>query len=235
MSFKGFKPGVHILILQIIITAILGFYLNSQAAVTGLFLSVNFFLIYWYGAVVFLKRLVFYTILNGGVIGLTMVQIPILSWVFPPFIMMIIKIYPVSLLIKLMIDKAPMNELLYTLEILHVPKSLSIPVMVVYRYVPTVFREIRYINESLTMRGLNLSFSNLNRIIKTLENYIVPLLFRSDKIAEELAAASLCKGLSVKRKRTCCTDVRFAMTDFIYLICMILVVGALLFLNRLST
>jgi len=26
MSFKGFKPGVHILILQIIITAILGFY-----------------------------------------------------------------------------------------------------------------------------------------------------------------------------------------------------------------
>ena len=234
MSFKGFKPGVHILILQIVISAILGFYLSSQVAIAGLFLAVDLLVLYWYGAVVFLKRLIFYTILNGVVIGLNMVQIPVLSWIFPPFIIMIIRIYPVSLLIKLMIDKAPMNELLYVLEIIHIPKSLSIPIMVVYRYVPTAFREIRYINESLTMRKLNLSFSNLNRIIKTLENYIVPLLFRSEKIAEELAAASLCKGLSVKRKRTCCTDVRFDITDFIYLICMILVIGTLLFLNRLN-
>lgn len=112
MSFKGFKPGVHILILQIIITAILGFYLSSQVAIASFFLSVNLFLLYWSGAVVFLKRLIFYTILNGVVIGLNIVQIPILSWIFPPFIIMIIRIYPVSLLIKLMLDKAPMNEVL---------------------------------------------------------------------------------------------------------------------------
>lgn len=234
MNFNGFKPCAQILILQIIIAAALGFYFSSEAAVIGLFLSINILLLYWYGLVVFLKRLVFYVVLNGLAVGLSVWHVPVLSFIFPPFIMMIIKIYPVSLLIKLLVDKAPMDELLYTMERMHIPKSLSIPIMVVYRYVPTVLREIRYINESLTMRGLNLSFANSNRIVRTLENYLVPLLFRSEKIAEELSAASLCKGLSVKRKRTCCTDVRFTGTDFIYLIGMTLVICGLFYLNRLE-
>ena len=84
------------------------------------------------------------------------------------------------------------------------------------------------------MRGLNLSISNLKRLVGTLENYMVPLLFRSEKISEELSAASLCKGLSIERKRTCCTDVRFTKEDYLYLLGMVVVIVVLFLLNYLT-
>lgn len=170
----------------------------------------------------------------GMIWGFTTINIPILSIIFPPFLMMMIKVYPIYLLLRLLVDKAPMNELLYVLDRIHISKSLSIPLMIVYRYVPTIIQEIHYINESLKIRGLNLSFSNLKCLIRTLENYMVPLLFRSEKISEELSAASLCKGLSIGRKRTCCTDVRFTKEDYLYLSGMTVVTVALFFLNFLT-
>ena len=234
MVFKAAKPDSRILILQIIVTGILGFSFHSEFAVISLFLVIDFLLFYWYGIKVFVKRFLIYVIMWGMIWGFTTINIPILSIIFPPFLMMMIKVYPIYLLLRLLVDKAPMNELLYVLDRIHISKSLSIPLMIVYRYVPTIIQEIHYINESLKMRGLNLSFSNLKCLIRTLENYMVPLLFRSEKISEELSAASLCKGLSIGRKRTCCTDVRFTKEDYLYLSGMTVVTVALFFLNFLT-
>ena len=227
MVFKATKPDSRILILQIIVTGILSFSFHSEFAVIALFLVIDFLLFYWYGTKTFIKRFLSYAVMYGLIWGLTVVNVPVLSVIFPPFLMMIVRAYPIYLLLKLLVDKAPMDELLYSLDRIHIPKSLSIPLMIVYRYVPTIFREIKYINESLKMRGLNLSISNLKRLVGTLENYMVPLLFRSEKISEELSAASLCKGLSIERKRTCCTDVRFTKEDYLYLLGMVVVIVVL--------
>lgn len=234
MDFKAFKPDTRILILQIILTAVLGGSLHTDTAMFGLFLATDLLLLYWFGFPCFLKNLLIYGILYGIMIGLYTVYIPVLSFLFPPFFTMIFKIYPAFLSLKILLDKAPMDELLYSLDHMHIPKTLSIPFMVVYRYVPTLSKELQCIHESLKMRGMNLSFSNLKRPVRTLENYIVPLLYRSEKIAEELSAASLCKGLSASRARTCCTDARFSPADFFYLTGMAAVTGFLCFLNHLK-
>lgn len=234
MDFKTFKPDIRILILQIIVVGILGFSFHNEIAQIGLFLVIDFVLLYWYGLIVFVKRSITYTVMYGIAYALMTVYVPILSLIIPLFLLMVIRIYPAYLLLKLLIDKAPMDELLYALDKTHVPKFLSIPLAVVYRYVPTILQEIHYINESLKMRDMNLSFSNMRHFAKTLENYMVPLLFRSEKISEELSAASLCKGLSIERKRTCCTDVRFTKVDYLYLLGMVVVVGVLFFLNYLT-
>ena len=234
MVFKAVKPDSRILILQIIVASILGFSFHSEFAVISLFLVIDFLLFYWYGVKVFIKRLLSYAVMYGIIWGFTTTNIPILSVIFPPFLMMMIKVYPIYLLLKLLVDKAPMDELLYSLDRIHFPKSLSIPLMIVYRYVPTIIRELHYINENLKMRGLNLSLPNIRHLIRTLENYLVPLLFRSEKISEELSAASLCKGLSIERNRTCCTDIRFTKEDYLYLLGMAIVIAALLLLNYLT-
>ena len=234
MVFKSVKPDSRILILQIIVASILGFSFHSEFAVISLFLVIDFLLFYWYGVKVFIKRLLSYAVMYGIIWGFTTIYIPILSAIFPPFLMMMIKVYPIYLLLKLLVDKAPMDELLYSLDRIRIPKSLSIPLMIVYRYVPTIFRELHYINENLKMRGLNFSLSNIRQLIRTLENYLVPLLFRSEKISEELSAASLCKGLSIDRNRTCCTDVRFTKEDYLYLLGMAIVTVVLLLLNYLT-
>lgn len=234
MSFRASKPDARILILQIVVACVLASSLRSVYAAAAGFLVIDFLLCYWYGVKTFAKQFFLYAVMYGIIWGLTAGNVPILSMILPPFFMMMLRVYPVYLLFKLLVDKAPMNELLYSLDQSHVPRQLSIPLMIVYRYVPTIIQEIHCINECLTMRGGNLSFSNCRHLLRTLENYIIPLLFRSEKISEELSAASLCKGLSTEKKRTCCTDVRLTKEDYLYLLGMGAVTAALFFLDHLT-
>jgi hypothetical protein len=234
VNFKASKPDARILILQIVAASILSFYFKSQLATFCFFLVIDFLIFFWYGAKVFFQRLVAYACLNALTWGLLIVEIPVLSVVLPSFLMMIVRVFPIYLLLKLLMDKTPMDELLYSLDAIHIPKSLSIPLMVVYRYVPTILQEFCYVNESLKMRGLNLSVRNLKHLIPTIENYMVPLLFRSEKLSEELSAASLCKGLSVERNRSCCTEVKLTLADFLYLLGMAVVICGLLYLDFLN-
>lgn len=234
LDFSPIKPDVRVMLLQMISTAILSFYLQNQAASFLLFFIISLLVLCWNGIFSFTKNLLIYTGMNllawlFGVIG-----IPALSAVIPAFLMMLLRILPVYLSLRLLISRAPMNELFYTLEKLHVPRALSIPLMVVYRYVPTILLEFKYVKESLKMRGLNFSLQNLSHCMAAAENYVVPLLARSEKISEELSAAALCKGLSASRKRSCCTDVRLAPTDYICILTMLCIIGALLYLNHLN-
>lgn len=125
-----------------------------------------------------------------------------------------------------------MDELLFSLEIWRFPKLVLIPLAVIYRYIPTILKEIGYIRESLKMRNLHSSmWDKVCHPMQNAENFFVPLLYRSEKISEELSAASICKGLSTKRKRTCCTKVKLGVTDLIYLLCVALLAAGLAFIN----
>ena len=134
MNFKASKPDARILILQIVAACILSFYFKSQLATFCFFLVIDFLILFWYGAKVFFQRLVAYVCLNALTWGLLIVEIPVLSVVLPSFLMMIVRVFPIYLLLKLLMDKTPMDELLYSLDAIHIPKSLSIPLMVVYRW-----------------------------------------------------------------------------------------------------
>lgn len=132
----------------------------------------------------------------------------------------------------ILLARTPMDELLTALENMHVPKTLLIPLAVIYRYIPTLIKEIGYVRESIKMRGSNDSlWATLRHPMKKAEDFLVPLLYRSEKISEELAAASLCKGLSVKRKRSCCTDVRFGWLDIFYVAGMTVAAAAFIYMN----
>ena len=74
MVFKAAKPDSRILILQIIVTGILGFSFHSEFAVISLFLVIDFLLFYWYGIKVFIKRLLSYAVMYGVIFGLTAVM-----------------------------------------------------------------------------------------------------------------------------------------------------------------
>lgn len=234
LRFRPSKPDARLRILQIIIAGFLSFYFKNQWAIFAFYLVINFLILVEYGAKSFFKKLATYIVLNALIIGLSGANVPIISAMFPSFISMIVRVFPVYLLMKLMNDKTPMNELLYSLEVMRIPKSLSIPLMVVYRYIPTILQDFGYVNESLKMRGLNLSPANMGHLIRTLENYIVPLLSRSEKLSEELAAASLCKGLSINRKRSCCTEVKLNKSDLVYFLGMTLLTSVLLYLDFLN-
>ena len=232
ISFKGAKPDARVYILQIIIVSCMSFSLHNWIAVLVLFAAIDLFVLAQIGAWRFFYHIGFYAALLALLYGLTMVSVPILSKIFPPFLMFLIRLYPIYMLGSLLITKAPMNELLFILDRLHIPKAVSIPLAVIYRYIPTILKEITYVHESLKMRGLNSSLrSILRHPVKSAENMLVPLLFRSERISEELSAASLCKGLSTKRRRSCCMEVKFGAVDVLYVIGTVLVAGIVFYLN----
>lgn len=102
MNFKASKPDARILILQIVAACILSFYFKSQLATFCFFLVIDFLILFWYGAKVFFQRLVAYVCLNALTWGLLIVEIPVLSVVLPSFLMMIVRVFPIYLLLKLL-------------------------------------------------------------------------------------------------------------------------------------
>ena len=224
VDFHAAKPDIRILILQTVLAAILMSAAHTVYTLWALFGVLSVVVLALCGCKAFFKNAAVYVLLNGLFYGLTALPVPILSDIFPPFLFMLIRVYPAWLALTILSARARMDEMLYIFDRMHVPKSFSIPLMVVYRYVPTLLRELHSINESLKMRELNAAAHPW----QTLNNHIIPLLSRSEKISEELSAASLCKGLSAARQRTSCTDVRINAADVLYLIGMLLVFAGLI-------
>lgn len=225
-KFRAKKPDPRILILQIVLSVLLVSSIHTYYALIALFGVLDVIIFVFCGWKAFLKKAIGFAVMLGAMSLLIRFNIPVLSGIFPPFLMLLVRVYPTWLTLNILNERVRMNEMLYVLDRMHVPKTFSIPLMVVYRYVPTILQELHCINESLAMRERN----NIRHPIRMLNDHIVPLLSRSEKIAEELSAASLCKGLNTERGRTSCTDVHITIGDIIYLFGMIAVsAGIILF------
>ncbi len=230
--FKTTKPDSRILILQIIIVSILSFSLGNWTAILLLFLVVDLTACYFFGVRTGMKYLAAYGITYGIQRLLLLVFIPVLSQVLAMFLILFLKTIPVYIMILLLMRRSPMNELLTALRKLHVPMLFLIPFSVMYRYLPTIRQECKYIHESLLMRGLHSSKKMvLKHPMRSAEHYLVPLLFRSEQITEELSAATLCKGLHINRERSCYVEVKLQAADYLYLAGLLAVSGILLYVN----
>lgn len=87
------------------------------------------------------------------------------------------------------------------LEKLKFPNVLTIPLAVMFRFLPVVYQESQNIKHAMRMRGMTTLQAFLHPIRYT-EMRIVPLINRVVKISNELTAASLTRGLSVDAART---------------------------------
>lgn len=227
-KFCAAKPDPRILILQVIVSVALLSIFHTCYGIYTLFAVLDIVLLILCGWKAFWKNTVSFLVLNGALFLLTTIHIPVISELFPPFFTMLVRVYPAWLSLNILTARSQMDEMLFVLDRMHISKTFSIPLMVVYRYVPTILQELHCIDESLKMRGRN----DLRHSLRMLNEHMVPLLARSEKIAEELSAASLCKGLSTERTRTSCTNVHISAGDVMYLLGMIVVSTGLLLFDR---
>ena len=193
MNFKASMPDPRILIIQIVVVAVLASVFRNLLALFLLVLIVDFLLLLQCGWTVFWKNLLSYAAMLLILFALQKIYIPVISDLFPLFLLLMARLYPAYLAVRVLIEKTPMDELLFSLEIWRVPKLVLIPLAVIYRYIPTILKEISYIRESLKMRNLHSSmWDKLCHPMQNAENFFVPLLYRSEKISEELSAGSIC-------------------------------------------
>lgn len=112
----------------------------------------------------------------------------------------------------IIIDNTP-SEIISALQRLHLPKQIVIALTITIRYFPTFKQEFQTMKEAMRLRGLVPSWLHP---IKRFEYFIVPQLFRSSLLAEELTAAGLTKGIDAPIKRTNYLNQSFQLHDYIF-------------------
>ena len=95
-----------------------------------------------------------------------------------------------------------------------IPTRIMLVLIVMLRFAPTVLHEFGEVREAMKIRGFLKSVGNvLRHPMDTLEYAIVPMVFRSLKIADELAASAIVRGIESPYKKESYYVSRIAALD----------------------
>lgn len=143
------------------------------------------------------------------------------------------KFIPVIMLGSWLASTIKVNEFMAALEQMRLPKPVIIPLAVLLRFLPTVKEELGYISDTMKMRNIELSCRGiLLNPVRTMEYILVPLLMRSVKVADELSAAALTRGIDSENRRTSLREVRILPSDGMIAAGFILLVVSLWYLDK---
>ena len=141
---------------------------------------------------------------TGIILGIAM----LFSYGIPPF-----------LALALLIKTTRISKLIAALSAMRLPVFVIIPIAVLLRFIPTVREEWSGIRKAMAFRGISLEPGAILRAPgKTVEYMLIPLLFSCISVMEELAAASLARGLDAERKRTSYEAVKMTLPDYIVML-----------------
>ncbi|MCK9152135.1 energy-coupling factor transporter transmembrane component T [Methanobacterium alcaliphilum] len=130
---------------------------------------------------------------------------------------LLVRMMPGIIMGYYLIVTTTVSEFLASMEKTRIPKMISIPISVVFRFLPTLIEEIRAILDAMHMRGIGLNLKTVKSPLTVLEYILVPLLINAVKTGDELSAASLTRGLGNPIKRTHICEVGFHIQDIILL------------------
>lgn len=131
---------------------------------------------------------------------------------------LVMRLLPTFMLGYYLIDSTSASEFTSAMQKWHVSKKLLIPILVVFRFLPTIAEESRSISVAMKMREINFGSSRFrNNPGILLEYRLIPLMISTVKIGEELSAAALTKGLDSESERTSIARIGFGFYDVIVL------------------
>ena len=126
---------------------------------------------------------------------------------------------PPFLALALLIKTTRISKLIAALSAMRLPVFVIIPIAVLLRFIPTVREEWSGIRKAMAFRGISLEPGAILRAPgKTVEYMLIPLLFSCISVMDELASASLARGLDAERKRTSYEAVKMRLPDYIIIL-----------------
>ncbi|MBQ9033984.1 MAG: energy-coupling factor transporter transmembrane protein EcfT [Lachnospiraceae bacterium] len=123
---------------------------------------------------------------------------------------------PTILSILLIVQTTRISQFLSALSAMHLPVRVVIPIAVLFRFIPTVQDEWNGIRKAMAFRGISLSFGSvLRHPWRSIEYVLVPLLFSTVGVMEELAAAALARGMDVDVRRSSYEEMKLRAADYV--------------------
>ncbi len=146
---------------------------------------------------------------------------------------LVVRSWPVYVMVSALVVLLPMGQVMAALDGLGVRGTAMIVAIVVYRYVPTLLGEIRLIGSVARLRRTGPAWRVwLTRPLAQAERLVVPVLMRSARIADELSAVAVCKGMDPDRRRTALIEPRLGAADALVVAATAVVIGLAVRIGR---
>ncbi len=128
----------------------------------------------------------------------------------------VLRLSPTFAMGSYLIRSTKASEFISAMGRMRVSRKITIPVSVLFRFLPTMGEEARAIKDAMRMREIRFGTKKFWHNPEALIEYrFVPLMISVVKIGEELSAAALSRGLDNPVNRTNITKIGFTGYDMI--------------------
>ena len=166
------------------------------------------------------KGVCFYALVCVLTVWIMAAMMGTLQTMFVAFLGLFHKVYACGMLAGIVLSTTKVSEFLSAMNKTHVPKKVVIPLAVMLRYLPTIREDWRFIKDAMRLRDVSPSLKGLiSHPGMTIECLYSPLLMAASKAADELAIASVTRGIENPHARTCLIQIRFRIQDFLIICC----------------
>lgn len=124
---------------------------------------------------------------------------------------MVLRMLPGIVVGSYMMKTTTINEVITAMESMRMPNAITIPMAIVFRFIPTIQEEYHSIHMAMSLRGIG----SARNPLAMLEYRMVPLLMSVLNIGGELTVAAITRGMGSEVKRSSMTILRFNIGDVI--------------------
>ena len=135
-------------------------------------------------------------------------------------LLILMRMLPFMMMGTILIKTIQVSDLICAMNLMKIPRMIIIPFAVTLRFMPTIKKEIGYIKDAMALRNISLIGFHP---IRSVEYLLVPLLFRTTKVADELSASAETRCIDLDVKKTSLTQLKMNILDYIYMTCAVLV------------
>lgn len=168
----------------------------------------------------------------GAVGALASADIGGLSSIMAAFFQLVRKVFPCALLAAVIVASTHVNEFMTAMGRLRWPRTVTIPLAVMLRYVPAIREDWGYIQDAMQMRGISPSIRGLLlHPGRTIECVYVPLMMSASNVADELSCAAVARGIENPAPRTCYRAIEWQNCDTIATVIGVVVLAAAILLT----
>lgn len=140
----------------------------------------------------------------------------IINLLFTGMIALMTQILPGMMMAYFLLASTSVSEFVTAMDRMYVPKSISVPMSVLFRFFPTIVEEYGHVRDAMRMREVG----NLRQPMAMLEYRMVPFMTSIVSIGNDLAASALTRGLSAPVRRTNVCPIGFTWRDGLALVMM---------------
>lgn len=216
----------------LILIGCVSYFLNGEVCSLLLVAFFGLFIAVGGGAKWAAKMLIFYIVMAYLNALLRYVSIPVLSVMMSVFGVTILKLVPIVMVGLWILRTTHMDDLMVALQRMRLPQAVTIPLVVMFRYIPTLRIEYRMIRNTMDIRGISDTvWKQLTHPLAAIEYILIPLLMRCLKVTDELAASGTTRGLELKKRRYALNPVRFSWKAYLVTALGVAFLAGLLFLD----